>query len=275
MSGCSDSHSKMSNPVRWLTDGLAHPKTWSLWVFLAVGASLSGCDSRQGAAQASVERPTWANAQAADSIAGDVGRGQQVAQDKCGACHGADGNGGPDPHVPKLAGQSLPYLYWEIRAFKEGARKSDIMAPNVAALAYDDIADVATYFSEQTRKSDDLKDESRIAAGQSLFYSRMPSCAMCHTSGRGRGMPMRGMMGGSMMGGSMMGGGMMRGGIGGMMGPGTANVPNLEGQHAAYLVDELNRFASGERQGTVMNRMAASLNDADRQAIAEFLSSMP
>lgn len=265
MSGCSDSRSKMANPVRWLTNRLAHLKTWSLWVLLAVGTALSGCDSRQGAAQASVESPTWANAQAADSVAGDVGRGQQIAQDKCAACHGADGNGGPDPHVPKLAGQSLPYLYWEIRAFKEGARKSDIMAPNVAALVYDDIADVATYFSEQTRTSDDLKDESRIAAGQSLFYSRMPSCAMCHTSGRGRGMPMRGMMGGSMMG----------GGMGGRMGPGTAYVPNLEGQHAAYLVDELNRFASGERQGTVMNRMAASLNDADRQAIAEFLSSTP
>lgn len=67
----------------------------------------------------------------------------------------------------------------------------------------------------------------------------------------------------------------MGGGMGGMMGPGTANVPNLEGQHATYIVDQLNRFASGERQGTVMNRMAASLNDADRQAIADFLSSAP
>lgn len=78
---------------------------------------------------------------------------------------------------------------------------------------------------------------------------------------------------GPMMGSGMMGGAMMGGGMGGMMGPGTANVPNLKGQHAAYIVDQLNRFASGERQGTVMNRMAASLDDADSKAIAEFLSS--
>jgi cytochrome c553 len=260
MQGPSDPFGEMPKPVRRQKAILVCAGTGPFWLVLAVSAALSGCDSHQVTAQASTENQPWANVQAADAIAGDAGRGQRIAQEKCGACHGADGSGGPDPHVPKLAGQSLPYLYWEIRAFKEGTRKSDIMAPNVTALAYEDIADVATYFSQQTRKPDEQKDESRIAAGQSLFYSRMPSCAMCHSSGSGRGMPMRGMMGG---------------GMGGMMGPGTANVPNLEGQHATYIVDQLNRFASGERQGTVMNRMAASLNDADRQAIADFLSSAP
>lgn len=244
---------------------LARAGIGQLWLVLALTTALSGCDSRQGAAAALAERQSSGNSQAAGTISGNATRGHQIAQEKCGVCHGADGNGGPDPHVPKLAGQSLPYLYWEIRAFKEGTRKSDIMGPNVTALAYEDIADVAAYFSQQTRKPDEQKDESRIAAGQSLFYSRMPSCAMCHSSGSGRGMPIRGMMGGGMMG----------GGMGGMMGPGTANVPNLEGQRAAYVVDQLNRFATGERQGTVMNPMAASLDDADKQAIAEFLSSTP
>ncbi len=75
-----------------------------------------------------------------------------------------------------------------------------------------------------------------------------------------------------MMGRGMMGGGMGRG-MGGMMASGMANVPNLEGQHAAYIVDQLNRFSTGERQGTVMNRMTAPLGEADKQAIAEFLSS--
>ncbi|WP_194919702.1 cytochrome c [Novosphingobium sp. NBM11] len=237
----------------------------SLWLVLALSAFVSGCDSRQGTAEALAERQSGGNTQAAGTISGNATRGQQIAQEKCGACHGADGNGGPDPHVPKLAGQSLPYLYWEIRAFKEGTRKSDIMGPTATALAYDDIADIATYFSKQTRKPDEQKDERRVAEGQSLFYSRMPSCAMCHTSGSARGTPMRGMSRGGMMG----------GGMGEMMGPGTANVPNLEGQRAAYVVDQLNRFATGERRGTVMNRMAASLDDADRQAIAEFLSSTP
>lgn len=258
MQGSGDPCGEMSKPVGRHKAILVRAGIGPFRLVLAMSAALSGCDSRLGTAEASAERQPWANAQATESIAGDPRRGQQIAQDKCGACHGADGNGGPDPHVPKLAGQSLPYLYWEIRAFKEGTRKSDIMVPNVASLAYEDIADVAAYFSQQTRKADDQTDVTQVAAGQSLFYSRVPSCAMCHASGSGRGTPMRGMMGG---------------GMGGMMGSGTANVPNLEGQRAAYVIDQLNRFATGERQGTVMNRIAASLNDADRQAIAEFLSS--
>lgn len=267
MLGSSDPNGKMSNPVRRQMARFVRAGAGPLWLLLAVSAALSGCDSHRGSAEAAVERQTWVNAQAANSIAGDPRRGQQIAQDKCGACHGADGNGGPDPHVPKLAGQSLPYLYWEIRAFKENVRKSDVMTPNAVALAYEDIADVATYFSTQTRKPDVAQNQSRVAWGESLFYSRMPSCAMCHSSGGGRGMPMMGMMGGGMMRGGMMGGG--------MMGSGTANVPNLEGQHAAYVVDQLNRFATGERQGTVMNRVAAGLTDPDKQAIAEFMSSAP
>ena len=248
----------------------ARPKASAFWLLLAAGAALSGCDSRQATAQAQAERHIWANAQVTSSISGNAARGQQIAQEKCAACHGADGNGGPDPHVPKLAGQSLPYLYWEIRAFKEGVRKSDIMAPNATALAYEDVADVATYFSGRIRKPDALKDEGRIAWGGSLFYSRMPSCAMCHSSA--------GRQGGPMMGRGMLGGGMgrgMGGGMGGMMGSGTANIPNLEGQHAAYIVDQLNRFTTGERRGEVMNRVAASLGEADKQAVAEFLSSSP
>lgn len=247
---------------RRLTKRFARPRARSLWLLLAVGAVLGGCDSRQGTAQASVERQTWANTQTANSISGNPVRGRQIAQEECSACHGFDGNGGPDPHVPKLAGQSLPYLYWEFRAFKEGVRKSDVMTPNATALAYDDIADVATYFSQQMRKPEVVKEQGRAAWGEDLFYSRMPSCAMCHSSSGRRGMPMMGMMGGGMMG-------------RGMMGSGAANVPRLEGQHAAYIVDQLNRFATGERKGTVMNRMAASLGEADKQAVAEFLSSTP
>ena len=71
-------------------------------------------------------------------------------------------------------------------------------------------------------------------------------------------MPMMGMMGHGMM---------------GMMGSGMADVPNLNGQHAAYIVAQLNGFADGARQGTVMNRIAAALSEADKMAVAEFLSS--
>ena len=70
-------------------------------------------------------------------------------------------------------------------------------------------------------------------------------------------MPMMGMMGHGMMG---------MGGVG--------NVPRLNGQHPAYVVDQLNRCAAGERQGTVMNRIAASLSEQEVKAVAEYLSGL-
>lgn len=65
----------------------------------------------------------------------------------------------------------------------------------------------------------------------------------------------------------MMGHGMME-----MMG---SIVPNLNGQHAAYIVGELNRFASGERRGTVMNRIATGLSEMNKRGPAESLSGGP
>ncbi len=63
----------------------------------------------------------------------------------------------------------------------------------------------------------------------------------------------------------MMGGGMMGG----------AGAPKVDGQHAAYLVDQLNQFASGRRPSPIMRRIAAALSGAQRKAVAEFLSGAP
>lgn len=56
----------------------------------------------------------------------------------------------------------------------------------------------------------------------------------------------------------------------GMMG----NVPNLKGQHATYIIDQLNRFGAGQRRGMMMNRIAAALTETDKRAVAEFLSAL-
>lgn len=51
--------------------------------------------------------------------------------------------------------------------------------------------------------------------------------------------------------------------------------PKLNGQHAGYILDQLNRFAAGEREGGIMNRVAAALSQADKRAVAEYLSGLP
>jgi len=251
---------------------LAHRRKGPM-IAVVIGISLCGCqDSAEGASSNTAQAARWTSAQYQGPIAGDPVRGQRIAQDHCAACHGADGNS-TDPQFPKLAGQSLPYLYWELRAFKLDIRKSDVMPPNLAPLSYRDLADVAVYYSRQTRKPDLVADSRLAAIGQRLFYSGMPSCAMCHSTAGASGMPMMGMRGNRrMMGRGMMGPGMMGPG---MMGSGMGNVPNLNGQHAAYIVDQLDRFASGERQGTVMNRIAVTLSAANKRALGAFLSGAP
>ncbi|WP_315754841.1 MULTISPECIES: c-type cytochrome [unclassified Bradyrhizobium] len=78
-----------------------------------------------------------------------------------------------------------------------------------------------------------------------------PPCAACHGDGGS---------GGGMMGGHM-----------GMMG-GAANAPRLYGQHADYLVRQLDAFASGARRSPVMEPIASIWREQDRRAVAEYLS---
>lgn len=179
---------------------------------------------------------------------------QRIVEAKCATCHGTDGNSS-DPQFPKLAGQNGTYLYSQLWAFKEGTRKSDVMSAIVTTLSDADMADAARFYSRQQLKPDTIRNQRLATIGERIFFAGMPACAMCHGPGRQRGMPMMGHM-------PMMG----------MMGSGSA--PKLNGQHAAYIVDQLDRFTAGERQGTVMNEIAASLSEQEKKAVAEFLSGL-
>ena len=72
---------------------------------------------------------------------------------------------------------------------------------------------------------------------------------MCH-SGNGAQAPMMGMMG--------------------SVGP----ISNLYGQHAAYSVDLLNRYASGARPDSVMNNITEALDESEREAVAEYIAGL-
>ena len=86
-------------------------------------------------------------AAALPAAAADPEAGQKKAQ-PCAACHGPDGNS-PTPDFPKLAGQHYDYLVHTLKAYKSGARKDPIMAPQAANLTTRDIEDLAAYFSKQ------------------------------------------------------------------------------------------------------------------------------
>jgi cytochrome c553 len=77
--------------------------------------------------------------------AGDVkaGRGKALM---CQACHGTDGIS-KVPEAPNIAAQTEPYIAMQLKAFKSGARKNDVMSVVAQTLSDKDIDDLAAYFS--------------------------------------------------------------------------------------------------------------------------------
>jgi cytochrome c553 len=201
-----------------------------------------------------------------DGRLGDREHGGQLAEG-CAACHGADGNSS-DPKYPKLAGQAAGYIYHELSAFKTGDRQSDVMAKIAAALTDADAADLASFYSQQAIRSDTVKDTSLAAVGERIFSAGIdstgvPACTVCHGS---PGQPQVPIIGRGMIGPSMMHEAPMME----MM----SSAANLNGQHAAYIIDQLNRFAARHRADLVMDRIALMLSEADKKAVAEYLSGL-
>jgi cytochrome c553/AraC-like DNA-binding protein len=87
----------------------------------------------------------------------------------CGACHGPDGNS-LVPDFPSLAGQSATYLYLQLRAFKTGARPSEVMKPQVDALSDQDLKDLAAYYASlRPKASGQPVPDAGADVGRDLF----------------------------------------------------------------------------------------------------------
>ena len=80
------------------------------------------------------------NALAADAAAG------KVKAKKCRNCHGIDGVA-KIPIAPHIAGESEIYLQVQLKAFRTGKRKHEIMSVIAKELSDADIADLAAWYS--------------------------------------------------------------------------------------------------------------------------------
>ncbi len=77
--------------------------------------------------------------------ANDVAAGRQKAQ-ACAVCHGQLGQSNT-PDAPHLAGQPALYTAAQLRAYRSGARKHEVMAVMAKPLTDDDIAQLAAWFA--------------------------------------------------------------------------------------------------------------------------------
>lgn len=187
---------------------------------------------------------------AALPVTGDAKKGATIATQVCFACHGVDGNGinPPNPEYPKLAGKQPEYLLKQLKDFKAGKRKSDIMAEKVAKLSPDDMSNLALHFAAQENRPNTVSKPELLDFGGKFFaegdHDRgIPACAGCHQQD----------------------------------GRGTSTYPHLAGQYASYVYLQLKRFASGERdndRGLVMQSLALRMTEEEMQAVSQYIASL-
>ena len=154
----------------------------------------------------------------------------------CAGCHGEKG-ASSNPEYPILAGQHLYYLYVQLKDFKSGFRKNEIMSPFAGELEKEDMLSLAKYFSEQkwprigfsAEKAKAAKGEKATVAGQ---------CVQCHLGGY----------------------------------EGNSRIPRLAGQYPKYLNKTMIDFKNKVRTNSpAKSSLMVSYDDADIEAMSDFL----
>ena len=188
-------------------------------------------------------------AQAESLIDGDAEAGKAKSI-TCAACHGTDGNS-VNPEWPNLAGQGAPYLYVQLKAFKEGERVNALMSSQAMLLSDQDMRDLAVYYEGLELASQTVADTKLVARAEALYRggnleTDASACSACHGPS-GKGNP-------------------------------AAGYPALSGQHATYTAMQLRAYASGERQSLqvskMMNTIAARLSEEEIVALASYVQGL-
>ena len=82
--------------------------------------------------------------------------------------------------IPTLWGQQAGYIYIELRDFKRGDRKSDIMQPIVASLERQDMLDIAEYFSKKPWPDLGQPRAPKDVAAKAVSANQSIGCTGCH-----------------------------------------------------------------------------------------------
>ena len=97
----------------------------------------------------------------------------------CAGCHGQDGK--PiDKTIPVIWGQQLGYIYIQLRDFKRGDRKSEIMQPIASSLEKDDMLAMAEYFSKKPWPDLGQPRSPKNVSERALSADRSVGCTGCH-----------------------------------------------------------------------------------------------
>lgn len=173
----------------------------------------------------------------------EMQRAQEIVNGRCSLCHGAEGESA-SPIFPRLAGQHPEYIAKQLTDFRDGRRKGT-MNDQAQGLTDGEIKALGAYFAQKKPKAYNVADQDLAAVGRYIYhkgnsYSGVAACASCH----------------------------------GPTGDGTAQLPRLAGQHAAYVESQLKEFNKRERtnDNAVMHAIASKLTELEMRAVSVYLS---
>ena len=158
----------------------------------------------------------------------------------CAGCHGVDGKP-VDKTIPTIWGQQAGYIYIELRDFKRGDRKSDIMQWIASSFERQDMLDIAEYFSKKPWPDLGQPSAPKDVATRAVTASQSIGCTGCHLDH--------------------------------FQGDGT--VPRLAGMGRDYLAKQMADFrthARGNNPG--MSDLMLATSPDDLTALAEYLSGL-
>ena len=173
--------------------------------------------------------------------------GEEKAVNLCSTCHGPRGIS-TSPEFPILAAQRRGYLEAQLEAFRAKTREEKIAHDFMWGIAggLDDhmIDAVARYYAAQPPAPGRPSDPGLIAKGKQLFEQGVVergilACATCH----------------------------------GADAAGVADFPRLAGQHAKYVVKQIEYIQSLVRKAPVMHGIVKDMTTAEMQAVAAYVQS--
>jgi cytochrome c553 len=169
-----------------------------------------------------------------------IAQGIEQKAQICTTCHGE--NGVPQQKtIPVIWGQQLGYLFIELRDFKSGARKNDIMSPIAQSLDQADLMPLAKYFSQKPWPNLQQPPAPAAVTAQAQRANGSVGCTGCHQEGY----------------------------------LGASTQPRLAGQNHDYLAKTMADFRSGARGNNPgMTDLMKATSEADLAALATYLAGL-